>query len=213
MAVAVFCGDQERGRKMKIRRATLLNDFGKEWQPDKKLRYDIRKAQASCQLKELAPDDIKIAYRLYSSMCYDYYLRPKPFEDFQKREFIGVYHKNNLIAFASFWTKDSWLMLTNNATLPEYRNLQPNCLLYNQLINTAKTRGLKGIDWGGIDPDTKDIHKLSINSYKKKWSNSEKEWFESVSFFQWVRHKLRDIKLLRNPLTRKLFFKKPEEMK
>ncbi len=176
---------------------------------DKRIRYDIRKAKnKGVSVEEKNDKDSKeICYEIYKKMCKEHYLKAEPSEKLFREGNIlfAALFENKIISFAVVGKrkdeKDTGtITIKYNATLSDYRQLQPTTLLYWESIVWAKKHRYKNYDLGGIDLKSKDPQTKSRNSFKLRWGGRIVEKKTNINFAKWIYWRF----LRHFPLIRKL---------
>jgi len=88
-----------------------------------------------------------------------------------------------IVGFALYFTnystwKGKCLYLEDFYVLPEYRQTGIGSQLFDEVVQIAKTRGVKRLDWQVLDWNTP-----AINFYKKKEAILDPEWINGRFFF------------------------------
>jgi GNAT superfamily N-acetyltransferase len=88
-----------------------------------------------------------------------------------------------IVGFALYFTnystwKGKCLYLEDFYVLPEYRQTGIGSQLFDEVVQIAKTRGVKRMDWQVLDWNTP-----AINFYKKKEAILDPEWINGRFFF------------------------------
>lgn len=88
-----------------------------------------------------------------------------------------------VVGFALFYTnystwKGKCLYLEDFFVLPEYRGTGIGSELFDEVVNIAKQRGVKRMDWQVLD-----WNEPALNFYKKKQAVLDPEWVNGRFFF------------------------------
>lgn len=98
-------------------------------------------------------------------------------------EAIVACEKAQIVGFALYFTnystwKGKCLYLEDFFVLPEYRQTGIGSKLFDQVVDIAKLRGVKRMDWQVLDWNVP-----AINFYKKKDAILDPEWINGRFFF------------------------------
>ena len=104
------------------------------------------------------------------------------FED-QVCEAIVAERDDKIVGFALWYTNYStWkgrcLYLEDFYVLPEYRDLKIGSKLFDEVVATAKRKGVKRMDWQVLD-----WNKLALDFYERKNAILDPEWVNGRLFF------------------------------
>jgi GNAT superfamily N-acetyltransferase len=96
---------------------------------------------------------------------------------------IVACEKDLIVGFALYFTnystwKGKCLYLEDFYVLPEYRQTGIGSQLFDAVVQIAKSRGVKRMDWQVLDWNTP-----AINFYKKKEAILDPEWINGRFFF------------------------------
>jgi len=115
-------------------------------------------------------------YTIYKQSMDAVGVEPMTLEKLKKESCVlfSCFKDNKMIAGATLkMPKDVFAYgdvptLGTNASLEEYRNLQPNNLLYWECIKWAKEKGYDVLDLGGWQMNARD-NMSGINAFKERW--------------------------------------------
>ncbi len=98
-------------------------------------------------------------------------------------EAIVIEKDEKIVGFALYYTsystwKGQCLYLEDFYVLPELRSLGYGSLLFDYVVDVAKKRGVKRMDWQVLD-----WNEGAIKFYKKKGSTLDGEWINGRLFF------------------------------
>lgn len=96
---------------------------------------------------------------------------------------IVACEQERIVGFALYFTnystwKGKCLYLEDFYVLPEYRQTGIGSQLFDEVVQIAKSRGVKRMDWQVLDWNTP-----AINFYKKKEAILDPEWINGRFFF------------------------------
>jgi GNAT superfamily N-acetyltransferase len=96
---------------------------------------------------------------------------------------LVVEEDDKIVGFALYYTnystwKGKCLYLEDFFILPEYRRSGIGSLLFDKVVEIAKERGVKRMDWQVLD-----WNEPGINFYKKKEAILDSEWINGRLFF------------------------------
>ncbi len=141
---------------------------------DRKARWGINKAKQRGLIVRGAFDrEEKEYYNIYKNMCKEKKIKKNKKEDFDTMRIkVCVINENIVIGGVSLrLTREKGICgLHTNASIPFYRNLCVNELLYWEAIKFAKEQGYSKFDLGGYVPDAKEGDAIyGVNKFKEKW--------------------------------------------
>lgn len=98
-------------------------------------------------------------------------------------EAIVAEKNNQVVGFAIYYTsystwKGACLYLEDLFVLEEYRKQKVGSLLFDRVVEMAKSRGVKRMDWQVLE-----WNETAINFYKKKKAALDPEWLNGRLFF------------------------------
>jgi len=176
----------------------------------KDARWGVRRAiKEGLIVEELKNNrDWKEIYEIYKNTIKAGGATPDSIEKIKKdtKVLFLCKYKNKIIAFAGIELNENVPTLYIAGSVPEYRNLQPNNLLYWNCILWCKKKGFKKLDLGGWQINARE-HLQGVNKFKEKWG--EKIYFKrdypfhkavgrkiirNSNFFWWLNKKIRERK-------------------
>lgn len=128
-------------------------------------------------------------YRIYRNYMEEIGIIPLTLEELEN-DLINFtcFKGEEPIAVASLKLQRNMPTLNVNASIEEYRNLQPNNLLYWTCITWAKEKGYKELDLGGWQINARD-NAIGVNKFKEKWGTIT-YYHEDFPFFRAIGRKL-----------------------
>lgn len=185
----------------KVRTGTIVIDLKENEKEmfsrlNKKVRYDIKKAIKNNLKCEIVSDEESKSkcYEIYKEMCKQHLLIPNKYLDLFDDDAIVMIAKVNdkIISFsvvgkrkANLFDDYSLITLKYNATQKKYASLQPNSLLYWEIIRFAKAKGYDKLELGGTDLRSRNEQTINRSKFKRKWNGEEIILDKKVSFSEW----------------------------
>ena len=159
----------------------LTSPIDEIWQKlDKDARWGVNKARREGLIvKEADEQEAKEYYHLYIEMCKRNNVKAHSFDELSlslnqsyKRGIFICKKDDRVIAGASI-TEDKnreVISLFSNASIEEYLKLQPNNLIYWEIIVYGKNNNARAFDLGGYELNVKEGSKVGgINRFKERW--------------------------------------------
>lgn len=179
---------------MKDKVATVIVDLKPELNEifkkiDKDARWGIRKAEAN-KLTIEESSEWDIFYLIYTEALKKIGIPKETKEHVREHGDVLFICKieGKPIAGAVLQVIEEIPHLTRAASLEEYRECQPNNLLYWECIKWSKNKGYQSLDLGGWQINARG-NTIGVNRFKERWGNvvfSEKEF----SFFRALKRKV-----------------------
>ncbi|MBI4448083.1 peptidoglycan bridge formation glycyltransferase FemA/FemB family protein [Candidatus Woesearchaeota archaeon] len=149
---------------------------------DKKARWGVKKAEKEgLKFEEIGKELWQQFYKIYRITCKQGEIPPISYEELaqKNRAHLFVAKKDEkIIAGSLVLEAEDKILLELNASLPEYLYLQPNNLLYWNIILWGKKNKFKTFDLGGYQLNSKIGSKLyEINRFKERWGGQIKEYY------------------------------------
>jgi len=159
---------------------------------DKDARWGINRAKKDNLIVEETnkKEDWNEFYNIYKQTIFEGGADIESIEELKKKiiVFFVCKKERKIIAGAALEMKKEKPTLYINASLKEFKNSQPNNLLYWECIIWSKKHGFKELDLGGWQINASE-HLWGINKFKERWGKVY-YYYEDYSFPKAIGRKL-----------------------